>query len=79
MFRPSANKLKKVDRTPPPPEVIELAGTGHQSIALQNHPLPECRKYNADFIFICSRSLDKMPPESYDWNTDWLGQQKPTK
>ncbi|MEG4291010.1 hypothetical protein Q5692_22860 [Microcoleus sp. C2C3] len=58
---------------------IELAGTGHQSIALQNQPLPECRKYNADFIFICSRCLDKMPLESYDWNTDWLGRQKPTK
>ena len=70
MFRPSANKLKKVDRTPPPPEVIELAGTGHQSIALQNHPLPECRKYNADFIFICRRCLDKVSAESYNCLTD---------
>ncbi|MEG3957900.1 hypothetical protein [Microcoleus sp. herbarium2] len=58
---------------------IELAGTGHQSIALQNRPLSECRKYNAAFIFIWSRCLDKGPPESYDWNTDWLGRQKPTK
>lgn len=78
MFRQSANKLKKVDRTLPPPE-IDLARTGHQSIALQNHPLPECQKYNADFIFIYRRCLDKMPPESYDLNTDWLGRQKPRK
>jgi hypothetical protein len=28
MFRPSANKLKKVDRTPPPPEVDRLQVQG---------------------------------------------------
>ncbi|MBD1830561.1 hypothetical protein NDI47_13375 [Microcoleus vaginatus GB1-A2] len=58
---------------------IDLVRTGHQSIALQNRALPECRKYNADFIFLCSQSLDKMHPESYDWSTDWVGRQKPTK
>ncbi|AFZ07485.1 ATP-binding region ATPase domain protein [Oscillatoria nigro-viridis PCC 7112] len=63
MFRQSANKLEKVDRTPPPPG----------SIALQNHPLPECRKFKANFVLICNECIDKIPPESYDWSTDWVG------
>ncbi|MEG4816804.1 hypothetical protein [Microcoleus sp. K5-D4] len=78
MFRQSANKLKNVDQTPPPPGRIDFAGTGDQSIALQNHPFPECRKFKANFVFICRQCIDKIPPESYDWSTDWVEQQKPT-
>ncbi|WP_333299534.1 hypothetical protein [Microcoleus sp. B3-D3] len=48
------------------------------SIALPNHPLPECRKIKANFVFICRQCIDKIPPESYDWSTDLVGQQKPT-
>ncbi|MGB3268078.1 MAG: hypothetical protein WBA89_29515 [Microcoleus sp.] len=35
-----------------------------ESIALQNHLLPECQKYQADSVFIGRRCLDKVPAES---------------
>ncbi|MEG3976869.1 hypothetical protein QT970_19920 [Microcoleus sp. herbarium8] len=35
-----------------------------ESIALQNHLLPECQKYQADSVFIGRRCLDKTPAES---------------
>ncbi len=71
MFRQSANKLKKVDRSGCASFLSQVPISRISRSEAGLHPSHSQstfakKSYNADVIFICPRCLDKMPSESYN-------------